>query len=198
MHDIDFEKGNGLVPAVIQDFRTKKVLMLGFMNRESFEKTKETGLVTFYSRSRKSIWTKGETSGNYLHVKEIMVDCDQDTLLIMAKPDGPVCHTGKDTCFDQENTAGIDFFDHLQAVIKDRKGKMPEGSYTTKLFEKGTGRIAQKVGEEAVETVIGALGDDDESFLNEAADLVYHLMVLLTQKGYEIKDVAQVLSERHK
>jgi phosphoribosyl-ATP pyrophosphohydrolase/phosphoribosyl-AMP cyclohydrolase len=198
MQELNFEKGNGLVPAIIQDYKTRKVLMLGYMNRESYEKTRETGLVTFYSRSRESIWTKGETSGNYLHVKDMMLDCDQDTLLVMVSPDGPVCHTGKDTCFDQENIPGIDFIDHLQAVINDRKARMPEGSYTTKLFQKGTGRIAQKVGEEAVETVIGALGDDDDSFLNEAADLVYHLLVLLAQKGYDIKDVARILSERHK
>ena len=198
MQDINFDKGNGLVPAIIQDNKTKKVLMLGYMNRESFKKTRESGLVTFYSRSRQDIWTKGETSGNYLHVKDILIDCDQDTLLVLASPDGPVCHTGKDTCFDQENLAGIDFIDHLQSVINDRKANMPEGSYTTKLFEKGTGRIAQKVGEEAVETVIGALGEDDDSFLNEAADLVYHLLVLLTQKGYGIKNVARILSERHK
>lgn len=198
MQEINFEKGNGLVPAVIQDFKTKKVLMLGYMNRESYEKTKETGLVSFFSRSRNTIWTKGETSGNYLHVVDILVDCDQDTLLVLANPDGPVCHTGKDTCFDQENKGGVDFLDQLQAVINDRKSKMPEGSYTTKLFEKGTGRIAQKVGEEAVETVIEAMGNDGESFINEAADLVYHLIVLLAQKGYDIQDVARVLSERHK
>ncbi len=198
MQKVDFEKGNGLVPVIIQDDQTLKVLMLGYMNEEAWVKTNETGLVTFFSRSRKTLWTKGETSGNFLTVKEYMIDCDNDTILILARPKGPVCHKGSDTCFNQVNKSNLYFLEYLQDLIDDRKLKMPAGSYTTKLFNKGVGRIAQKVGEEAVETVIEAMGDNDELFLNEGADLLYHIIVLLTQKGYGIQDVVEVLASRHK
>jgi phosphoribosyl-ATP pyrophosphohydrolase/phosphoribosyl-AMP cyclohydrolase len=183
---------------IIQDDQTLKVLMLGYMNEEAWVKTNETELVTFFSRSRKTLWTKGETSGNFLTVKNIMIDCDNDTILILARPKGPVCHKGSDTCFNQVNKSNLFFLEYLQDLIDDRKLKMPEGSYTTKLFNKGVGRIAQKVGEEAVETVIEAMGDNDELFLNEGADLLYHIIVLLTQKGYGIQDVVEVLASRHK
>jgi len=198
MKNIDFDKGNGLVPVIIQDDQTLKVLMLGYMNEEAWKKTNDSGLVTFYSRSRNSLWTKGETSGNFLSVKKVMIDCDNDTILILASPKGPVCHKGSDTCFDQLNKSNVHFLEYLQDLIDERKLTMPEGSYTTKLFKKGIGRIAQKVGEEAVETVIEAMGDDDNLFLNEGADLIYHLIVLLTQKGYGIQDVVEVLASRHK
>ncbi len=195
---LQFEKYNGLIPAIIQDHQTNKVLMLGFMNEEAFQKTQEKGLVTFFSRSRNTIWTKGETSGHYLHVVEIMEDCDSDTLLIKAKPEGPVCHTGADTCFFEKNADNIYFLKHLQDLIKQRHTEMPEGSYTTKLFNKGLNKIAQKVGEEAVELVIESKDNNDELFLNEAADLFYHTLVLLTEKGFRIEDVISVLEERHK
>ncbi len=172
--------------------------MLGYMNQESFERTNETGLVTFFSRSRKTLWTKGETSGNFLQVKEILVDCDQDTLLVMAQPKGPVCHLGTDTCFNETNESGLGFLEYLQDLINERKVGMPEGSYTTSLFEKGIGRIAQKVGEEAVETVIEAMGNDNEAFLNEGADLLYHMLVLFAEKGSSIGEVVKVLKGRHK
>lgn len=194
---LDFSKSNGLIPAIIQDDLTRKVLMLGYMNEESLRITRETGLVTFYSRTRDTLWTKGETSGNSLRVKKIIADCDRDTLLIMAKPDGPVCHDGPDTCFNEINQSDLFYLDYLQEVIKDRKHKMPEGSYTTKLFKKGTAKIAQKVGEEAVELVIESMKSDDEAFLNEAADLVYHLTVLLVDRGWTLQDVAKVLANRH-
>ena len=198
MQNIDFNKGEGLVPVIVQDEQTLKVLMLGYMNEEAWAKTNESGLVTFYSRSRNTLWTKGETSGNFLSVKKVMIDCDKDTILIMTKPSGPVCHKGPDTCFDQANESNLYFLEYLQDLIDDRKRTMPEGSYTTKLFEKGVSRIAQKVGEEAVETVIEAMGDNDNLFLNESADLVFHLVVLLTQKGYRMEDVVKVLADRHK
>jgi phosphoribosyl-ATP pyrophosphohydrolase/phosphoribosyl-AMP cyclohydrolase len=160
----------------------KKVLMLGFMNPEALKKTREEGKVTFFSRTKKRLWTKGEESGNFLYVEEILEDCDRDTLLIRANPAGPVCHTGSDTCFNEQNTGGP-FIEQLQELIHQRKKEMPEGSYTTSLFEKGINKIAQKVGEEAVELVIEAKDQDDELFLNEAADLVYHLLVLLSARG---------------
>ena len=197
MKNLNFSKGDGLIPAIVQDYQTKKVLMLGYMNQESFEKTNETGLVTFYSRSRQTLWTKGETSGNYLQVKEILLDCDQDTLLVMAQPKGPVCHKGTDTCFNETNESSVVFLEYLQDLINERKARMPEGSYTTSLFEKGIGRIAQKVGEEAVETVIEAMGNDDEAFLNEGADLLYHMLVLFTEKGTSIGEIVKVLEDRH-
>jgi len=195
---LDFSKGNGLIPAIIQDDLTRKVLMLGYMNEESLRITRESGLVTFFSRTRDVLWTKGETSGNSLRVKKIIADCDRDTLLIMARPDGPVCHDGPDTCFNEINQADLVFLDYLQELIKERKRTMPEGSYTTKLFKKGTAKIAQKVGEEAVELVIEAMKSDDEAFLNESADLMYHLIVLLVDRGWTLEDVAKVLADRHK
>lgn len=196
--DIDFNKGDGLVPAIVQDSVTKTVLMLGYMNEESYNKTIETKKITFYSRSRNELWTKGETSGNFLDLEDIKVDCDNDTLLIKAKPRGPVCHTGNDTCFAENNKQGIEFLEYLQDFIEQRKKEMPQGSYTTKLFTKGVNTIAQKVGEEAVETIIEAKDHNDDLFLNEASDLVYHLIVLLTERGYRLDDVAKVLKSRHK
>jgi phosphoribosyl-ATP pyrophosphohydrolase/phosphoribosyl-AMP cyclohydrolase len=196
---LDFSKlGNGLIPAIVQDASTNVVLMLGFMNEEAFEKTKKEGKVTFYSRTKKRLWTKGEESGNFLNVVSITPDCDNDTILIKAIPEGPVCHTGNDTCFAENNKGNINFLIHLQNVIDERLQNMPEGSYTTTLFEKGINRIAQKVGEEAVETVIEAKDNNDELFLNEVADLTYHMLVLLTAKSYRIEDVIKVLQERHK
>lgn len=187
----------GLIPAIIQDNTTNKVLMLGFMNEEALAKTRQDGKVTFYSRTKERLWTKGEESGNFLEVLEIIEDCDKDTILIKADPVGPVCHTGADTCFDEENSAGIGFLEQLQELISQRKHEMPEGSYTTSLFNKGINKMAQKVGEEAVELVIEAMDDNDELFLNEAADLVYHLIVLLTAKGKTLQDVTKILEERH-
>lgn len=195
---IDFTKGDGLVPAIIQDNKTLKVLMLGYMNQESYDKTQEIGKVTFYSRSKQRLWTKGEESGNFLEVVDIKNDCDDDTLLIKVNPAGPVCHKGTDTCWAEENTQGVQFLSVLQDFIDQRKEEMPEGSYTTKLFNKGVRTMAQKVGEEAVETVIGAMANDDENFLYEGADLLYHLIVLLTSKGYRIEDLAKELASRHK
>ena len=195
---MDFDKMEGLVPAIIQDANSAKVLMLGFMNRDAYEKTLSEGRVTFYSRTKNRLWTKGEESGNFLDVKEIIGDCDDDTLLIKVHPHGPVCHTGKDTCFSEKNDPDISFLRQLQDLITDRKKEMPANSYTTKLFEAGINKIAQKVGEEAVELVIESKDDDDTLFLNESADLVYHLLVLLTQKGFDLADVVKVLEERHK
>lgn len=196
---IDFEKLGGLVPAVVQDNQTQKVLMVGFMNADAVEKTRETGKVTFFSRTKNRLWTKGEESGNFLNVVSILIDCDNDTLLVKANPVGPVCHTGADTCFDEKNTkTGVQFLSFLQDLIEKRKLEMPEGSYTTSLFAKGTRKITQKVGEEAVETIIGAMANDDENFLYESADLIYHLMVLLTHKGFRIEDIAAELARRHK
>lgn len=194
---IDFEKLNGLVPAVIQDTVTNKVLMVGFMNQEALDKSRETGLVTFYSRSKKRLWTKGEESGNFLKIVEILSDCDEDTLLIKAEPAGPVCHTGADTCFNETNSSYTSFLLVLQDLIHKRKAEMPAGSYTTSLFEKGMNKIAQKVGEEAVELLIEAMDVNDELLLNEAADLVYHLLVLLSARDKDIRDVLAVLEERH-
>jgi len=195
---LDFQKMDGLIPAVIQDNRTLKVLMLGFMNKEALEKTQEIGQVTFYSRTKNRLWTKGEESGNYLNVVSVLVDCDNDTLLIKVNPVGPVCHTGSDTCFDEVNSKDdIQFLSYLQDFIDKRKKEMPTGSYTTSLFKKGTRTIAQKVGEEAVETIIGAMANDDENFIYESGDLIYHLIVLLTNKGYRIEDVVRELKKRH-
>jgi phosphoribosyl-ATP pyrophosphohydrolase/phosphoribosyl-AMP cyclohydrolase len=195
---IDFDKLNGLVPAVIQDNTSMKVLMVGFMNAQAVEKTLEIGKVTFFSRTKNRLWTKGEESGNFLNVVSILVDCDNDTLLIKANPIGPVCHTGADTCFSEINkTADVQFLSYLQDFIDKRKTEMPQGSYTTSLFESGTRKIAQKVGEEAVETIIGAMANDDENFLYEAGDLLYHLIVLLSHKGYRIEDIVTELRRRH-
>jgi len=196
--DINFEKMGGLVPAIVQDNVTRKVLMLGFMNKEAYDKTVETGKVTFWSRTRNCLWTKGETSGNFLNVKEILLDCDQDTLLIKARPDGPVCHTGADTCWNEQNSVDLNFLSYLQDFIDRRFKEMPEGSYTTSLFRSGVNRMAQKVGEEAVETVIEATNGTDDRLIYEASDLIYHLIVLLTSKGHRIEELAAELVKRHK
>jgi len=197
---INFDKEEtGLIPAIIQDHHTNKVLMLGFMNKESYDKTVQDGQVTFFSRTRKRLWTKGEESGNFLNVVSISADCDQDSLLIKVIPVGPVCHTGADTCWEEPNPKDDFYFlKTLQDFIAKRKKEMPEGSYTTSLFESGTAKIAQKVGEEAVETVIEAMANNDERLLYEASDLLYHLMVLLSHKGYSISDLATELKKRHK
>lgn len=196
--NIDFSKSNGLVPAIIQDYMTSKVLMLGYMNEEALKKTHETGQVTFFSRTKDRLWTKGEESGNFLNVKSIDVDCDNDTLLIKVIPVGPVCHTGTDTCWGESNQGDISFLKFLQEFIEVRHAEMPEGSYTTSLFNKGINRMAQKVGEEAVETVIEATNGTEEGFLYEASDLVYHLIVLLRSKGYSLDDIGRELKKRHK
>jgi len=196
--NIDFTKLEGLIPAIIQDNETRTVLMLGFMNEEAYQKTVETGLVTFYSRTRQRLWTKGEESGNFLKVVTILNDCDDDTLLIKVNPVGPVCHTGTDTCWNEENKGDIFFLNYLQGFIQERFREMPEGSYTTSLFKKGVNRMAQKVGEEAVETVIEATNGSDEKLISEASDLIYHLIVLLTSKGYSLDDIGRELKKRHK
>ena len=195
---LDFNKMGGLVPAIVQDCETQKVLMLGFMNEEAVCKTVETEKVTFFSRTKNRLWTKGEESGHFLLVKSIQKDCDNDTLLIQATPCGPVCHTGADTCFGEENRNDLAFIQYLQDFIERRKAEMPEGSYTTSLFRSGVNRMAQKVGEEAVETVIEATNGSDERLIYEASDLLYHLIVLLTSKGYRIEDLARELKKRHK
>lgn len=195
--ELDFEKMNGLIPAIIQDKHTQKVLMLGFMNKEAYEKTVETGKVTFFSRTKNRLWTKGETSGNFLNVVSIKADCDNDTLLIQAVPEGPVCHTGTDTCWGEKNEQDVMFLKELQDFIDKRHAEMPEKSYTTSLFKSGVNKMAQKVGEEAVETVIEACNGTDERLIYEGADLLYHLIVLLTSKGYRIEDLARELKERH-
>ena len=195
---IDFEKMGGLVPAIIQDAVTQNVLMLGFMNEEAYQKTLDTKHVTFWSRTRNTLWTKGETSGNFLNLVDIKVDCDNDTLLIQAHPDGPTCHTGTDTCWGEENHANpLLFLTELQDFINRRKEEMPEGSYTTKLFKEGINKIAQKVGEEALETVIEATNGTSDHLVYEASDLLYHLLVMLTEKGLRIEEVAQELQKRH-
>ena len=196
--EIDFDKLGGLVPAIVQDARTKNVLMLGFMNREAYDKTVATGKVTFWSRTRNCLWTKGETSGHYLNLVEVRNDCDKDTLLVKAIPDGPTCHTGTDTCWGEDNSANpLLFLTELQDFIEKRHEEMPEGSYTTSLFRKGINRIAQKVGEEALETVIEATNGSNDKMVYEASDLLYHLIVMLTEKGLRIEDVAGELQKRH-
>ena len=193
---IDFTKLNGLVPCIVQDSETQVVLMLGFMNSEALDKTIREKRVTFFSRSKQRLWTKGETSGNFLELVDILLDCDQDTLLVKVNPVGPACHTGADTCFSESNSdwniAG------LEKVIADRKSNPQKGSYTTSLFESGMNKIAQKVGEEAVELVIEAKDNNKDLFLNEAADLMYHYLVLLQAKGYGIRDVEEILKGRHR
>ncbi len=196
--ELDFDKQGGLLPAIIQDDKTNKVLMLGYMSKESLAKTKEIGKVTFFSRSKQRLWTKGEESGNFLYVVSIKEDCDKDTLLIKVNPVGPVCHTGSDTCFDETNDEDIMFLKYLQDFIDKRKQEMPEGSYTTSLFKKGVNRMAQKVGEEAVETVIEATNGTQEGFIYEASDLIYHLIVLLASKDLRMEDLARELKKRHK
>lgn len=195
--ELDFEKMNGLIPAIIQDNYTQKVLMQGFMNKEAYEKTMETGKVTFFSRTKNRLWTKGEESGNFLHVVSVKADCDNDTLLIMVHPEGPVCHKGTDTCWGDKNEQDIMFLKELQDFIDRRRQEMPEKSYTTSLFNSGVNKMAQKVGEEAVETILEACNGTDERLIYEGADLLYHLIVLLTYKGYRIEDLARELKERH-
>ena len=196
--NINFEKSGGLVPAIIQDSVTGKVLMLGYMNEESFAKTQESGRVCFYSRTRQCLWTKGETSGNYLNVVSIKAECDQDTLLIQVKPCGPVCHTGTDTCWGEENQPNVlHFLTELQDFINKRHEEMPEGSYTTSLFKDGVNRMAQKVGEEALEACIEACNGTNERLVYEASDMLYHLIVLLTSKGLRIEQVIEELASRH-
>ena len=195
--EIQFDKISGLIPAIIQDGTTGKVLMLGYMNQEALSVTRESERVTFYSRSKQRLWTKGETSGNYLQLLRISIDCDGDTLLIEVKPHGPTCHTGEDTCFNDTNTEEFSFLYQLQALIEHRKHHPKEGSYTNKLFKKGLNKIVQKFGEEAIETVIEAKDDDPELLLNESADLLYHFLVLLSAKNTSLQSVVKVLRERH-
>ena len=196
--NIDFEKTNGLVPAIIQDNTTRNVLMLGYMNREAYEKTLATGKVTFWSRSRNCLWTKGETSGNFLNLVDIKVDCDNDTLLVRVNPTGPACHFGTATCWGETNDANpLLFLTELQDFINKRHEEMPEGSYTTSLFKDGLNRMAQKVGEEALEAVIEATNGTNDRLIYEASDMFYHLIVLLTSKGLRIEDIAKELKERH-
>ncbi len=194
---VDFKKyADGLVPAIVQDYKTQRVLMLGFMNEAAFLRSEETGKVTFYSRSKKRLWTKGEESGHFLMLKQVMVDCDNDTLLIKAEPRGPVCHTGADTCWSERNHHE-DFLYYLEDIIDLRKKSQDEKSYVRQLFQKGINKIAQKVGEEAVEMVIEAKDTNDELFLNEAADLLFHYLLLLNAKGYNLHDVVNILQTRH-
>ena len=196
--EIDFEKMGGLVPAIIQDAKTKTVLMLGYMNKEAYEKTTHTGKVTFFSRSRQCLWTKGETSGNFLELVDIMVDCDNDTLLVKVNPTGPTCHKGTDTCWGEKNEVNpLLFLTYLQDFINTRHEEMPEGSYTTSLFKDGINRMAQKVGEEALEAVIEACNGTNGRLIYEGADMIYHLIVLLTSKGLRIEDLAKELQVRN-
>lgn len=198
--ELDFKKySNQLVPAIVQDSITKNVLMLGFMNEEALHKTQTTGKVTFFSRSKNRLWTKGEESGNYLNLVSLQADCDADTLLIQVQPEGPACHTGTDTCWGDKNISNFGFLSYLEKVIEDRRNDgEQEKSYVAQLFKKGINKIAQKVGEEAVEVVIEAKDDNDLAFLNESADLMFHLMVLLQAKGFHIRDVEKTLRSRHK
>ena len=196
--EIDFNKMNGLVPAIVQDAKTKTVLMLGYMNEEAYRQTVETGKVTFWSRSRNTLWTKGETSGNYLHLVDIKVDCDNDALLVKANPEGPTCHKGTDTCWGETNEKNpLLFLSELQDFIEKRHEEMPEGSYTTSLFKDGLNRMAQKVGEEALELVIEACNGTNERLIYEGSDMLYHLIVLLTSKGLRIEEMSSELEERH-
>lgn len=197
--EINFDKnGDGLVPAIIQDAVTKNILMLGYMNQEALDKTLETKKVTFFSRSKQRLWTKGEESGNFLYLEDIKNDCDKDTLLVMASPVGPTCHTGSDTCWGEKNVSNFGFLSKLEKVIEQRRtSAMGETSYVASLFEKGINKIAQKVGEEAIETVIEAKDNNDELFLNESADLLFHYLILLQAKGFTLKDIEKVLKERH-
>jgi len=193
---IDFDKTNGLVPVVIQDEQTLEVLMLGYMNQEAYDKTVSEKVVTFFSRSKNRLWTKGETSNNFLHVKDIKIDCDNDTLLIKVKADGPTCHTGNRSCFNTDYNQN--FILQLEQIVADRYENPQEGSYVNKLRNKGLNKIAQKVGEEGVETVIAALAETEKDLINEASDLVFHLIVLLREKGLTLETIAKNLEERHK
>jgi phosphoribosyl-ATP pyrophosphohydrolase/phosphoribosyl-AMP cyclohydrolase len=195
--ELDFDKVNGLIPAIIQDNQTNKVLMLGYMNREAYDITVGTGKVTFFSRTKKRLWTKGEESGNFLYVVSLKEDCDKDTLLIKVNPVGPVCHTGTDTCWGEKNEEEVMFLKQLQDFIDKRHEEMPKNSYTTSLFQSGINRMAQKVGEEAVEMIIEATNGTNERMIYEGSDLLYHLVVLLTSKGYRIEDLVRELKERH-
>lgn len=194
---LNFSKLDGLIPAVVQDKSTRQVLMVGFMNEEAYHKTCESGYVTFYSRSRQKLWTKGETSGNYLKVEEVAADCDQDTLLVKVTPNGNTCHLGNYSCF-AESRKNPQFLLQLEDLLYDRKRQMPEGSYTAKLFSRGMNKIAQKVGEEAVELVIEAKDNNPELFVNEAADLIYHMLVMIVEKGLTLQDVVQELERRYR
>lgn len=196
INQLDFTKTGDLIPAIVQDPNTRRVLMLGYMNEEALEHTFTTQLVTFFSRSKQRLWTKGETSGNTLELDRILVDCDRDTLLVWAHPNGPVCHTGSDTCFEEVNEG--DFLIQLQTIVDGRRDAPQEGSYTSRLFQKGINKVAQKVGEEAVELVIEAKDDHADLFLNEAADLLFHTLVLLSAKGHRLEEVIGVLEERHR
>lgn len=198
--NIDFTKSNDrLIPAIIQDFETKKVLMLGYMNLEAYEKTLATNNVSFFSRSKNRLWTKGEESGHFLNLIEMKIDCDNDTLLIQAQPDGPICHTGSDTCWQESNTENYGFLSKLEKTIKSRKEKSSsDKSYVASLFELGINKIAQKVGEEAVEVIIEAKDNNDKLFLNESADLLFHYLILLQAKGFQLEDVVSVLKSREK
>ena len=193
---IDFDKTNGLVPVIIQDEHTLEVLMLGYMNQEAYDKTVSEKVVTFFSRSKNRLWTKGETSNNFLHVKDIKIDCDNDTLLIKVKADGPTCHTGNRSCFNTDYNQN--FILQLEQIVADRYENPQEGSYVNKLRNKGLNKIAQKVGEEGVETVIAALAETEKDLINEASDLVFHLIVLLREKGLTLETIAKNLEERHK
>jgi phosphoribosyl-AMP cyclohydrolase / phosphoribosyl-ATP pyrophosphohydrolase len=194
---IDYKKMNGLVPAIVVDSQTNQILMLGFMNEESLDKTIATGRVTFFSRSKNRLWTKGETSGNYLNLVDIKIDCDNDSLLLYVKPDGPTCHTGDYSCFGIEKSS-ITFLNQLSELIKQRKINLPEKSYTSKLFKEGTNRIIQKVGEEAIETIIAAKNRDRKEITEEVSDLVYHLLVMLAEQDIELEEIVSKLIERHK
>ena len=196
--EINFDRNTGLIPAIIQDNETKNVLMLGYMNQEAFDKTLKSKKVTFFSRSKKRIWTKGEESGNFLHLVTIKNDCDNDSLLISVNPQGPTCHKGTDTCWGEANTQNYGFISTLQDVIENRKENLDDKSYVASLFKEGINKIAQKVGEEAVEVVIEAKDDNDELFLNESADLLFHYLILLQAKGFRLDDVVEVLRSRHK
>jgi len=198
--NIDFSKfDNGLIPAIIQDAETKKVLMLGYMNEEAIEKTYELKKVTFFSRSKNRLWTKGEESGNFLHFVSMKNDCDQDTLLVQVNPNGPTCHKGTDNCWGEQNSSNFGFISTLENVIENRRSDVEnKSSYVKSLFDKGINKIAQKVGEEAVEIVIEAKDNNDELFLNESADLLFHYLILLQAKGYRLEDVIAILKERHK
>lgn len=194
----NFKRNNGLLPVIVQDYKTGKVLMHAYMNETAFKKTKKNGKVTFFSRSRQKLWTKGETSGNYLIVKDMILDCDQDTLLVKAEPHGPACHTGKDTCFGENNLSENDFLFQLEELIAQRKKKLPPSSYTTKLFKAGIPKIAKKVGEESTELIIEAFTGDRDRMKQEAADLIYHLLVLLRARSIPLKDVIKILNQRHR
>lgn len=195
---VDFDKNSGLIPAIIQDAQTAKVLMMGYMNEEALSLTLSTKKVTFFSRSKQRLWTKGESSNNYLNLVSASIDCDNDTLLLQVNPEGPTCHTGSDTCWNDENKNDVVFLNYLTKVIAERRQLLPEESYVARLFSKGINKVAQKVGEEAVEVVIEAKDDNDELFLEESADLLFHYMMLLEAKGFTLKEVISVLKLRHK